>query len=220
MKAAARYIFAPLLAALLLLSAGARAQEDPFTILFLGDSLTAGYGLREGQSFPALIEARLREEGYGPDQVRILNGGVSGSTSASALNRLQWHIRAEPDLMLLSLGANDGLRGLSIEQMEANLRETIEFAQGNGLRVALTGMMVPPNLGKDYSADFQAVFPRLAQDYDLPFMPFLLEGVAAEPELNQADGVHPNAEGARIIAENVYDFLKPLLPAAGGDDDS
>lgn len=186
-----------------------QAQED-FTILFLGDSLTEGYGLQEEQSFPSLIADKLSEDGM--DHVNVINAGISGSTSASALSRVQWYIRSEPDLMLLSLGANDGLRGLSVEEMEANLSRTIEYAQSNGLAVALTGMMIPPNMGQDYTEKFAAVFPRLAEKYGLPFMPFLLEDVAAVPDLNQADGIHPNAEGTRIMAENVYAFLKPLIP--------
>lgn len=197
---------------LLLLSVFSPRAHAEFTLLFLGDSLTEGLGLDQGQSFPSLIEQRLQEEGY--RDVRIINGGVSGSTSASGLNRLQWYIRSEPDLMILSLGANDGLRGLSIEQLQRNLRDTIEFAQQQNVEVALTGMMVPPNYGEEYSEAFAKVFPDLAEEYDLPFMPFLLEEVAAVPELNQADGIHPNAAGARIIADNVYEFLLPLLPGS------
>lgn len=203
-----------LLAFLLLLFAPAsvlRAQ-DTFTILFLGDSLTAGYGLDEGQSFPSLIGQRLKADGR--DHIRILNGGVSGSTTASGLSRLQWYIRSKPDLVVLALGANDGLRGLSVAEMEQNLRAMIEFARDNGVRVALAGMLIPPNLGPAYTESFAAVFPALAAEYDLPLLPFLLDGVAAIPELNQGDGIHPNTEGTRIVADLVYEFLQPLLPAS------
>lgn len=193
-------------ASLLALSSMAQAE---YTILFLGDSLTEGYGLEQEQSFPALVEEKLADGGYDVD---IINGGVSGSTSASALNRLQWYIRSEPDLMLLALGANDGLRGLSIEQMRENLEETIEYARNNGVEVALAGMMIPPNYGQEYSQDFAQVYPALAEKYDLPFLPFLLEGVAGKADLNQADGIHPNAEGTRIVADTVYEFIQPLLP--------
>src|SRR5690606_12563492 len=172
------------------------AAQDDYTILFLGDSLTAGYGLDDGESFPAMIERRLREEGH--DGIAVINGGISGSTSASGLGRMQWYVRSQPDLLVLSLGANDGLRGLDVAQMKENLRGTIEFALENGMQVALTGMLTPPNMGPEYTEAFARVFPELAAEYELPFLPFLLEGVAAVPELNQSDGIHPNLEGTRI----------------------
>lgn len=199
-----------ILSLVLCLQAAAVGAQEEFTVLFLGDSLTAGYGLDEGQSFPSLIEEKLKQDGL--EHVRVINGGISGSTSASALGRLQWFIRSGPDLMVLSLGANDGLRGLDVAQMRQNLAKTIEFAQDNGVRVALTGMLIPPNMGPEYTQAFASVFPELAEEYGVPFMPFLLEGVAAVPELNQADGVHPNAEGTRIVAEKVYEFIRPMLP--------
>lgn len=183
--------------------------QDPFTILFLGDSLTAGYGLDEGQSFPSLLERRFDAEGR---DIRVLNAGVSGSTSASGLSRLQWYARSNPDLLVLSLGANDGLRGLGVDEMKANLAEIIETAQAAGMQVVLTGMLVPPNMGPEYSEAFAAAFPELAERYDIPLLPFLLEGVAAVPELNQSDGIHPNLEGTRRVADHVHDFLLPLLP--------
>lgn len=195
---------------LALILAGAVQAQDDFTILFLGDSLTEGYGLDEGQSFPSLIADRLHAEGR--DDVRVINAGISGSTSASALSRLQWYIRSQPDLMVLSLGANDGLRGLAVDEMKANLVKTIEFAQSNGVRVALTGMLIPPNYGPEYTESFAQVFPDLAAQYQLDFLPFLLEGVAADPDLNQGDGVHPNVEGTKIVANTVYEFLLDLLP--------
>lgn len=214
MKLAMRYARFLLLGMLAGLPIGtsAQAQEDVFTILFLGDSLTAGYGLDEGESFPSLLAARFTQENL--THVKVVNAGVSGSTSASGLSRLQWYIRSEPDLVVLSLGANDGLRGVAVAEMERNLRATIEFAQANGVQVALTGMLIPPNLGPDYTEAFASVFPELAAEYQLPFLPFLLEGVAAIPELNQGDGIHPNTEGTRIVADTVYDFLLPLLPAS------
>lgn len=196
-----------LVAALLALSVQAQGQ---FTVLFLGDSLTAGYGLEVGEAFPEMIAKRLQAEGR--TGVKVINGGISGSTSASALSRLQWFIRSKPDLMILSLGANDGLRGLPVDEMRANLTRTIEFARANGVKVALTGMQIPPNYGPEYTTSFARVFPELAAEYQLPLMPFLLEGVAAVPELNQSDGIHPNLEGEKIVAENVYQFLVELLP--------
>jgi acyl-CoA thioesterase-1 len=188
----------------------AAQDKDKFTILFLGDSLTEGLGLEEGEAFPNLIAQRLAAEGR--SDIEIVNAGVSGSTSASGLSRMQWYVRAQPDLLILSLGANDGLRGLDVDEMKANLAKTIEFAQANGVKVALTGMLVPPNMGPEYTTAFAQVFPDLAAQYELPFLPFLLEGVAAVPELNQADGIHPNIEGEKIVADTVYEFLKPLLP--------
>lgn len=187
-------------------------QDEQFTILFLGDSLTEGLGLDEGQSFPSLIESRFKERGR--TDIKVINGGVSGATSASALSRLRWFARAKPDLMLLALGANDGLRGLDVKEMEKNLRDAIEFAQANDIQVALAGMLIPPNMGPEYTEAFAAVFPRLAEEYQLPFLPFLLEGVAAVPELNQGDGIHPNAEGTRIVADLVWEFLQPLIPSS------
>ena len=184
--------------------------QDEFTILFLGDSLTEGLGLDAEQAFPSLIEERLKSEGY--NYINIINAGISGSTSASALERMQWYVRSQPDLVILSLGANDGLRGLSVENMKNNLAATIEFAQSNGVEIALTGMFTPPNMGEQYSSAFAQVFPDLAEEYELDFMPFLLQDVAGIPELNQADGIHPNIEGSKIVAENVYQFLLPLLP--------
>ncbi len=200
-----------LLIVLLLLTAGTTtAAEKQFTILFLGDSLTEGLGLDSGQAFPELIGKRLQAAGR--SDIKVINGGVSGSTSASALSRLQWYVRAKPDLVVLSLGANDGLRGLPVAELRTHLTETIEFARKSGLKLALAGMMIPPNYGTDYTANFAKVFPELAQLYQLPFLPFLLEGVAANPALNQGDGIHPNAEGAKIVADHVYTFLAPLLP--------
>jgi len=207
-----RLICTLLLACLLSLTVGLVQAQENFTVLFLGDSLTEGYGLETGESFPDLIEEKLDIDQLA--HIRIINGGSSGSTSASGLSRLQWYIRSRPDLMVLSLGANDGLRGLSVEEMKANLSKTIEFAQGNGVKVLLTGMLIPPNYGPEYTEAFAAVFPDLAQQYDIPLMPFLLQDVAAIPELNQADGIHPNVEGTKIVADNVYAFLKPFLPDA------
>ena len=194
------------------LPALAAEAEDTFTIVFLGDSLTEGLGLEENEAFPNLIAQRFESEGR--DDIEVVNAGVSGSTSASGLSRMQWYVRSQPDLLVLALGANDGLRGLDVNEMKANLAETIEFAQANGVRVALTGMLVPPNMGPEYTTAFAQVFPDLAAQYALPFLPFLLEGVAAVPDLNQADGIHPNVEGEKIVAETVYNFLLPLLPPA------
>jgi acyl-CoA thioesterase I len=206
-----RYYITFLLAGLLFCTS-TQAQDEEYTILFLGDSLTAGYGLDEGESFPSLLATRFRQENF--TNIKVINAGVSGSTSASGLSRLQWYIRSQPDLVVLSLGANDGLRGVAVAEMERNLRATIEFAQANEVQVALTGMLIPPNLGPEYTEAFARVFPALAEEYQLPFLPFLLEGVAAVPELNQGDGIHPNTAGTRLVADTVYEFLLPLLPGS------
>lgn len=198
------------LCASLVLVSSLSAAQDEFTVLFLGDSLTEGYGLDDGESFPSLIENMLDNDGM--DHIKVINAGISGSTSASGLSRLQWYIRSRPDLMVLSLGANDGLRGLSIDEMKANLSRTIEFAQTNGVATIITGMLVPPNMGPEYAEAFARVFPDLAADYNLPLMPFLLQDVAAVPELNQSDGIHPNVAGTQIVAKNLYDFLQAYLP--------
>ncbi len=178
-------------------------------IVFLGDSLTAGFGLDEQQAFPALLGEMLAEEGR---PARIVNAGVSGDTTAGGLSRIAWLLRQEPDVLVLALGANDGLRGLDPETTEENLRSILRAAIEAGARVLLCGMLVPPNYGPGYSERFAAMFPRLAEDAEVAFLPFLLEGVAGVEELNQADGIHPTAEGQRLIAAHVLPALLPLLP--------
>jgi acyl-CoA thioesterase-1 len=192
-------------------SAALCAQENAtFTILFLGDSLTEGLGLDDGAAFPDLIAKRFQAEGR--SRIKVINGGISATTSASALGLLRWFVRAKPDLLLLSFGGNDGLRGLDVNEMEKNLSATIEFAQQSGIEVALSGMLAPPNMGAEYTSAFAAVFPALAVRYQLPLLPFLLDGVAGNPALNQGDGIHPNSAGERLVADLVWDFLQPLLP--------
>ncbi len=178
------------------------------TVVCLGDSLTEGYGVAPEESYPSVVERRLNADGY---DVRIVNAGISGSTSASALSRLRWQLRAKPDLLVLALGANDGLRGVAPDATRQNLAEAIQLALEHQVRVVLAGMTLPPNYGTDHIAAFEQIFPALAKRYDLPLIPFLLEGVAARPELNLADGIHPNAEGHLWVAENVLTVLRPLL---------
>ncbi len=179
------------------------------TLLFLGDSLTAGFGLEREESFPSLVSTMLQEKGY--KDVRIINGGISGSTSASALSRLKWYKKVGPDILFLALGANDGLRGLSIKAMEKNLDQTIETALDSGMTVILAGMEIPPNYGPDYTRKFREVFPSLAKKHDILLMPFLLREVAGIEKYNQADGIHPNAEGCRIVAANVFPHIIKAL---------
>ena len=205
-------LFAALLFTALLFTTQRVVAQNQYTVLFLGDSLTEGYGLEDGESFPSLIESKLLADDM--DHIRVINAGISGSTSASGLSRLQWYIRSRPDLLVLALGANDGLRGLSVDEMKANLTDTINYAHTNNLSVVLTGMLIPPNYGPEYTEAFANVFIDLAAQYNIPLMPFLLEDVAAIPELNQSDGIHPNVEGTKIVADNLYQFLLPLLPSS------
>jgi acyl-CoA thioesterase-1 len=201
------------LAATLVLQAGPVRAEDappePLTVLCLGDSLTEGYGLPPKQSYPAVLEARLHEQGY--SHVRVINAGISGSTSASAVSRLKWQMRARPDVLILELGANDGLRGVSVEDTRKNLAAAIAMAQEAGTRVLLAGMKMPPNYGPNYTRDFEQTFAGLAEELDVGLIPFFLDGVAGVPRLNLPDGIHPTAEGYRIVVDNVLPHLLPLL---------
>jgi acyl-CoA thioesterase-1 len=177
-------------------------------VVFLGDSLTAGYGLPKEQSVPALIQKRLDEEGYGYEAV---NHGVSGDTSAGGVSRLDWALTGDVRVLVIELGANDGLRGLPVESTKANLSDIIRRAKARGITVLLTGMEAPPNHGPAYTAQFRQTFADLARDHEVAFVPFYLEGVAGNPSLNIADGIHPNAEGAAIVAKTVWSALQPLL---------
>ena len=177
-------------------------------VLCLGDSLTEGYGVEDEHSYPSVLERRLRERGR---EVRVINAGINGSTSASAVRRLRWQLKAKPDVMVLALGGNDGLRGLDLDETEKNLSEAIEMAKQAGVEVVLAGMQIPPNYGPEYTEKFQALFPALAERHEIARIPFLLEGVAARPELNLPDGIHPNAKGYERVVENVLPVLEPLL---------
>jgi len=178
------------------------------TLVFLGDSLTAGLGLARSQAFPSLVEARIRAGGLG---WRVINAGVSGDTSAGARARLDFVLRQGPSLLFVCIGSNDGLRGLPVAELERNLRAILDRARAAGVRVVLAGAMLPDNYGADYREAFRKLYPRLAKEYRVPFLPFLLEGVAMDPALNQEDGIHPNAEGARRVADRVWRVLAPEL---------
>lgn len=183
-------------------------------VVFLGDSLTAGLGLGEEEAYPALVGGLLAQRGI---VVRIVNAGVSGDTSAGGLARVDWVLSLQPEILVVALGANDGLRGQPVDSIAANLREIVRRARAAGSRVLLVGMKMPPNYGPEYTRDFEALYARLAREFDLPFLPFLLEGVATIPQLNQPDGLHPTAEGQRKIADLVVQALLPLLrPATPG----
>ena len=181
-------------------------------VIFLGDSLTAGYGLREDQAFPALWAEDFRGAGQ---EVRLVNAGISGDTTAGGLARIDWLLRQEPDVLVLELGANDGLRGLSLDQTRANLDEIIDRSLAAGARVLLLGMKIPPSYGADYSQAFESLFVDLAESNDVALMPFLLAEIAADPEFNQADGIHPNAAGHERLAAAVAPYLEEILSDPG-----
>ena len=177
-------------------------------IVFLGDSLTAGLGLAGDQSYPALIGKRLTERGY---DYEIVNAGVSGDTSAGGLRRLDWSLEGDVRVLVVALGANDGLRGLPASEMKKNLAAVLDRATATNVTVILAGMEAPPNNGPDYTREFRAVYGELARDYGVRFIPFLLAGVAGDASLNQGDGIHPNARGAQVVADLVWAELEPAL---------
>ncbi|MEQ1896519.1 MAG: arylesterase [Vicinamibacterales bacterium] len=178
------------------------------TVVVLGDSLAAGYGLNEGESFPARLQERLNAGGYALD---VANISVSGDTSAGGLRRLDWALEGDVRVLIIELGGNDGLRGLPVEDLRANLAAIIERGKAKGTTVVLTGMEAPPNFGPAYTAAFRQVYQDLAARYRIALVPFLLEGVAGIPDLNIADGIHPNLQGARLVEGNVWRVLQPLL---------
>jgi len=190
------------------LVAGASVSFGQTKILFLGDSLTAGFGVERAQAYPVLVEQQLTAKGH---KVQVQNVSISGSTTASALGRLKWYLKSKPQALFLALGANDGLRGQSVEGMKKNLTACIQLAQQKGLTVYLAGMKMPPNYGKAYTQAFHNAFAEVAQTTQVPLLPFLLKGVAGRTELNQADGIHPNAEGHQKVAALVSDFLSTQL---------
>ena len=192
----------------LVLVVAAAAPAADRVIVALGDSLTAGLGVAQDEAYPALLEARLRREGH---PYRIVNAGVSGDTSAGGRRRVDWVLRSKPDVVIVALGANDGLRGLPVNELRENLEAIVKRLKTAGARVLLVGMRVPPNYGDDYARAFAAVFPEVARRTGVALAPFLLEGVAGNARLNQPDGIHPTAEGQRVIADALWPYLKPLI---------
>ena len=199
-----------LLLGFLLISGTVYGQNEPKKILFFGDSITAGYGLEEEQAFPALIQEKIDSLGWNFEAV---NAGLSGETSAGGLRRVDWMLRQDFSVFVLELGGNDGLRGIDLGSTKKNLISIIEKVREKkpDAKIILTGMQVPPNLGPDYTAEFKQMYPEIAEQKNVTLIPFLLEEVGGNPELNQADGIHPTAEGHKIIAETVWDTLKPIL---------
>jgi acyl-CoA thioesterase I len=177
-------------------------------VVFLGDSLTAGLGLSPEEAYPSLVQQKIDADGLG---FKVVNAGVSGDTSAGGLSRLDWALEGDVRVLVVALGGNDALRGLPVDDLKANLSMIIERAQAKKIRVILAGMEAPPNFGQSYIVSFHQVYPELAKKYGVPLVPFLLQGVAGIEGLNQRDGIHPTAEGARTVADNVWSVLRPTL---------
>ena len=186
------------------------AADDRPVVMFVGTSLTAGYGIPSEQAFPALIQQKIDLEGL---LYRVVNAGVSGDTSAGGLSRIDWLLRSQISVLVLELGANDMLRGLDPSAMQENLIGILERTRATypEAKLLIAGMRAAPNLGRSYASRFEAVFRRLGRQFDAPLIPFVLESVAAKPRLNQVDGIHPTAEGHRLVAETVWKKLRPLL---------
>jgi acyl-CoA thioesterase-1 len=178
-------------------------------LIILGDSLSEGYGVSKDLAYPALLEIKVKTELK--KNYKIINASVSGSTTASAVGRLKWLIKQKPDLIFLFLGANDGLRGLKLEDSEKNLAQAIELVQKENVKVILGGLYLPPNYGKDYTEKFKKIYTSLAVKYKLPLVPFVIDKVAGDPRYNLTDGIHPNEEGHKIIANTIYEAIRNLL---------
>jgi acyl-CoA thioesterase I len=187
-----------------------QTTDSKKVILFFGDSLTAGYGLSVEEAFPALVEQKFVANGR---KTKVINAGLSGETTAGGLSRIDWVLRQPVDIFVLELGANDGLRGLPLDQTQKNLQAIIDKVKAKNpkVKVVVAGMMVPPNLGPDYSSRFNKIFPEIAKKNNATLIPFLLQDVAGDEKLNLADGIHPNVKGHKIVAENVYKVITPLL---------
>lgn len=181
-------------------------------IIAFGDSLTAGFGLTERESYPYLLQERLKADGY---DYEVVNAGVSGDTSLGGLERVDWVLEQENvQILILELGANDLLRGMPVSKMKNNLDQIIRKAKAKNVTVLLCGMLAPPTMGSEYQRAYTNAFPDLASEHEIPYLPFLLDNVALKKELNQADGIHPNAEGTKVMMANIYKELKPMLKSS------
>jgi len=183
-------------------------KQEKLVVLALGDSLTAGFGVQEEESFPSRLQLKINQFNLG---YKVINAGVSGDTTAGGVRRIEWLMKHKPNIVILALGANDGLRGLSIKEMRANLETMIRISHDNNAKVLLAGMKALPNYGEDYQVEFEAVYFDLAKKYDLILLPFLLEGVAGVREYTRPDGLHPTASGYEIVADLVWRYLHPML---------
>ena len=197
---------------LLIMATAGQGQAKPVKILALGTSLTQGYGLPPGTEFTVQLEAALKRAGI---EATVINAGVSGDTSAGGLARLDWSLADKPDAAIIELGSNDMLRGLPPAQTEKNLRAILTRLKAAKVKVLLTGMKAQRNLGADYVKSFDAIYPRLAKEYDVLFYPFMLEGVVLNPKLNQADRIHPNPEGVKVMVARILPLVKKLASQAG-----
>jgi len=195
------------LALVMLLVATVGSEER--VIVAFGDSLTAGLGVPADQAYPALLAAKLKAEGY---PYRVINAGVSGDTTAGGLRRLDWALRLAPEIVIVELGINDALRGQDLATVRANLDQIVARFQASGVRVLIAGMKLPPNYGLRYTNEFQRLYEDVAKQRRAALMPFFLDGVGGNPRLNQPDGIHPTAEGYRIIVDRLWPYLRPLLP--------
>jgi acyl-CoA thioesterase-1 len=191
------------------------SAPEPKIILFLGDSITAGYGLEPSQAYPALIQEKIDAKRW---QFKVVNAGQSGDTTAGGLSRMDWLLRNRVDVLVLELGGNDGLRGLPVETTRKNLQAIIDRTRAKypAAKVILAGMMVPPNMGRDYGQKFEAIFRDVAKKNKAELIPFVLEGVGGVRELNLSDGIHPTAKGHEIVALNVWKVLEPVLKSLAG----
>jgi acyl-CoA thioesterase-1 len=188
----------------------ATVEDETKTILFFGNSLTAGMGLDPNEAFPALIQEKIDSLDL---NYEVINAGLSGETTAGGRNRIDWVLNQNVDVFILELGANDGLRGVPLEETRRNLQAIIDIVRKENpdIKIILAGMQIPPNLGQEYAAEFRNIFPELAEENNVALIPFLLEDVAGNPELNQQDGIHPTAEGQKTLAQNVWEVLKPEI---------
>lgn len=177
-------------------------------LVIIGDSITEGFGVKRELAYPNLLQQKLDKEHR---HWRVINSGISGSTSASAASRVAWHLKQKPNLIVLALGGNDGLRGSDVKAMEENLNKGVDAAKRAGVKIILAGIKVPPNYGAAYASSFEAVFPRVAQKNGVPLIPFLLEHVGGNKDLNLEDGIHPNEKGHAVIAETVYKAVRSFL---------
>jgi len=182
-------------------------KQMPLIIAF-GDSLTAGYGVPVGETFPALLQDKIREKGY---RYRVVNSGISGETTSGGLSRISDIIRERPEIVILELGANDGFRGAPLDLIRSNLSRSIERLQKENIKILLAGMRIPPNYGETYTSGFHRIYVDLASKYHVRLIPFLLDGVAADERLNQGDGIHPTSEGYKTVSETVWHYLEPML---------
>ena len=191
-------------------STNSAEQQAPLTILALGDSLTEGLGVDNDANYPAQLEARLKEMGY--KDVKVINSGLSGETSTGLVNRLDWVLQTKPDITILTIGANDAIRGIDVATVEANIRTAVKRLQDGGSEVILGGMQIYDNLGADYVESFAAIYPRVAKDMNVTLIPFFLDGVGGDPKLNQADAIHPTKKGYTIIVnDNILPILQPEI---------